>query len=67
VITIANVVIAPQDLIFADNDGVVVIPAKFEERIMEALIEKMNMENKVAEEIAKYASAIDIINQVGAF
>ncbi len=35
-----GVTISPSDLIFADNDGVVVIPVAYENKIMKAIIEK---------------------------
>ena len=66
-IIIAGVTINPNDLLFADNDGIVVIPAKHEEKIMDAITEKLNMENTVSREIIKYSSPMDIVNKVGAF
>lgn len=66
-ISIQGVSISPNDLIFADNDGVVVIPAKYEETIINAIIEKIGMENEVASEISKYSDPTDIVNNIGAF
>jgi len=66
-ITIADVKINPNDLVFADNDGIVIIPAKNEEKIIDAIIEKLSMENAVSKEIIKYSNPIDIVNTVGAF
>jgi len=66
-ITIAGIRIDPNDLVFADNDGIVVIPAKHEEKIMDAITEKLSMENAVSREIIKYSSPMDIVNTVGAF
>jgi regulator of RNase E activity RraA len=66
-ITVAGVKIDPNDLLFADNDGIVVIPAKCEEKIMNAITEKLNMENEVSKEIIKYSNPMDIVNSTGAF
>jgi CMP-N-acetylneuraminic acid synthetase/regulator of RNase E activity RraA len=66
-ICISGVPICPQDLVFADNDGVIVIPAEFEKKILDAVMEKVSMENNVAREIARYADPLDIIRKIGAF
>ena len=66
-ITIAGVRIAPNDLLFADNDGIVIIPARHEEKIMDAITEKLSMENAVSREIIKYSSPMDIVKKIGAF
>lgn len=66
-IAIAGVKIDPNDLVFADNDGIVVIPAKHEGKIMDAITEKLGMENAVSREIMKYTDPMDIVNTVGAF
>lgn len=66
-IAIAGVKINPNDLIFADDDGIIVIPAKHEEEIMDAIIEKINIENNVLKEIMMNKNPIDILNTVGAF
>jgi CMP-N-acetylneuraminic acid synthetase/regulator of RNase E activity RraA len=66
-ITVAGVKIDPNDLLFADNDGIVVIPAKHEEKIMDAITEKLSMENAVSKEIMKYSNPVDIVNSIGAF
>lgn len=67
IIHVFGVKISPSDLIFADNDGVVVIPAIHEEEIMKAIIEKVSMENDVASEIARYSNPLDIVEKVGEF
>jgi regulator of RNase E activity RraA len=66
-ITIHGVEISPSDLVFADNDGVVVIPAKHETEIINAVIEKISMENNVVSEIARYSEPMDIVERIGAF
>lgn len=66
-ITIHGVEISPSDLVFADNDGVVVIPAKHETEIINAVVEKISMENNVVSEIARYSEPMDIVERIGAF
>lgn len=66
-ICIHGVEISPSDLVFADNDGIVVIPAKHEKKIINAVIEKLSMENNVSSEIAKYSDPMDIVEKIGAF
>lgn len=66
-INIKGVEISPSDLIFADNDGIVVIPSRQEKLILNAVIEKLSMENNVSSEIAKYSDPLDIVNTIGAF
>ena len=66
-INVFGVTISPSDLIFADNDGVVVIPVAYENKIMKAIIEKIGMENNVASEIARYSNPLDIVEKIGEF
>ena len=66
-IRIKGVEISPSDLSFADNDGIVVIPSRKENIILNALIEKLSMENNVSSEIARYSDPMDIVNNIGAF
>ena len=66
-ICIDGVSISPSDLIFADNDGVVVIPANHEREIIQSIIEKVQMENEVATEIARSTDPMEIVNKIGEF
>lgn len=66
-ICIDGVSISPSDLIFADNDGVVVIPANNEKEIIQSIIEKVQMENDVATEIAKSTDPMEIVYKIGEF
>ena len=66
-IYIQGVEISPSDLVFADNDGIVVIPAKYEKKIITDVLEKLSMENNVTCEIAKFADPMDIVEKIGAF
>lgn len=66
-INISNVEIKPNDLIFADNDGIVVIPKNIEDRLFEMIVESFVKENKVLTAIIKGDSPADIINNIGLF
>ena len=51
-----GVVVKPGDLIFAEPDGVVVVPAEIEDGIIAAALEKVESEDAVRDELAKGAS-----------
>lgn len=51
-----GVVVKPGDLIFAESDGVVVVPAEIEEAVIAAALEKIEKEDTVRDELAKGAS-----------
>jgi 4-hydroxy-4-methyl-2-oxoglutarate aldolase len=46
-----GVVVRPGDLVFAEPDGVVVVPAEVEEAIVSAALEKVGTEDRVREEL----------------
>jgi regulator of RNase E activity RraA len=50
-IQIGAVRIAPGDLIFADEEGVLIIPREVEEAAISAALDKVATENEVAEAI----------------
>ena len=66
-ICIDGVEISPSDLVFADNDGVIVIPSRYEKIIIQAIIKKVQMENDVATEIAKSTDPMEIVSKIGEF
>jgi 4-hydroxy-4-methyl-2-oxoglutarate aldolase len=47
-----GVVVRPGDLVFAEPDGVVVVPAEIEEAVVSAALEKVGREDRVREELA---------------
>ena len=51
-----GVVVKPGDLIFAEPDGVVVVPAEIEEAVISAALEKVEKEDNVRDELAQGAS-----------
>ncbi|MCD7956293.1 MAG: cytidyltransferase [Lachnospiraceae bacterium] len=66
-IQIQGVIISPNDLIFADGDGIVVIPRKKEKEVISLLLNKITSERSVASEIVKNTDPKAIINKVGEF
>jgi 4-hydroxy-4-methyl-2-oxoglutarate aldolase len=51
-----GVVVRPGDLIFAEPDGVVVVPSEVEEEVVSAALEKVGKEDRVREELAAGSS-----------
>ena len=51
-----GVAVRPGDLVFAEPDGVVVVPAEIEEGVVTAALEKVGKEDRVREELAGGAS-----------
>ncbi|MHB9012194.1 MAG: RraA family protein [Ignavibacteriaceae bacterium] len=52
-ITIGGVKISPGDLVFADMDGIIVIPKVVENEVIEGVIKRINTENIVRKELAE--------------
>jgi 4-hydroxy-4-methyl-2-oxoglutarate aldolase len=48
-----GVVVRPGDLVFAEADGVVVVPAEIEEEVISAALEKVEREDTVREDLAR--------------
>jgi regulator of RNase E activity RraA len=66
-VTIAGLPVAPGDLIFADADGVVVIPKKHEQRVIELAMETISNESRISRDIALNVPAGRIVSANGAF
>jgi regulator of RNase E activity RraA len=60
-----GVVVRPGDLIFAEPDGVVVVPAEIEDGIIAAALEKIEREDTVRDELAKGASLAEAWKRYG--
>ncbi len=60
-----NVNVNPNDLVFGDLDGVVIIPQDMESDIVEQAIDRVYGENKVRKAIESGMSAKDAFNQYG--
>ena len=50
---IANVYVESGDLIFGDNDGVVIVPSKITDEVIKKALEKVSSENTVREELKR--------------
>ena len=66
-IKLGEIKVHPGDLIFADNDGIIVIPRKYEQVIIKRAIETINKEKNVVNEIVLGRTAKNIIKEVGTF
>lgn len=66
-ITLFGKRIQPGDLIFADNEGIVIIPRKNEKEIMAEVFKRISNENHILFDIACGRNVKDIINSYGAF
>ncbi|NJE29248.1 cytidyltransferase [Megamonas funiformis] len=66
-IKLGEIKVHPGDLIFADSDGVIVIPRKYEQIVIERAIETINKEKNVINEIVLGRTAKNIVKEVGAF
>ncbi len=66
-ICIDGILISPDDLIFGDNDGIVVIPKQYEEMILKRVFEVIKIENNILFDIANGADIDSLINNNGFF
>lgn len=64
-VSIGGVRIEPGDLIFADADGVVVVPRAVEQAALAQALDKVTAENRVREEIRAGASAVEVFRKYG--
>src|SRR4029079_16147283 len=64
-VSIGGVQIEPGDLVFADADGVVVVPRAVEQAALDQAWEKVTAENRVREEIRSCASASEVFRKYG--
>jgi CMP-N-acetylneuraminic acid synthetase/regulator of RNase E activity RraA len=66
-ITLDGIAIQPNDLIFADEDGVVVVPQVFEAQIIAMAVEKASSEKHLIADICKNANIESLIRKYGFF
>lgn len=66
-IRLKGIDILPGDLIFGDNDGIIVIPKKYEKVVIDRAIETIHKEKNVLANITVGISASSIIQNVGVF
>lgn len=66
-VTIGSRRVDPGDLVFADTDGVVVIPAKYEQQVIALAMETISKESGISRDIAANVPARRILSARGAF
>lgn len=66
-ITICGVDVLPNDLIFADNDGIVVIPRAYEKVVLKKASETITKEKNILTDIISGLKTDDIISNNGEF
>ncbi len=66
-IEIDSVVIEPSDLIFADQDGIVVIPRKYEIQVLGGAISIMAAEKKIVEDVCQDVDLDSLVIKHGFF
>lgn len=66
-ISLFGINIFPNDLIFADNDGIVVIPRKIEDSILKAAFEVVSKEKNIVKEIISNLDLESILYNNGVF
>lgn len=66
-ISLDGIRIMPSDLIFADNDGVVVIPRKHETEILKRAIQNSMKESKILEDICSDIQVESLVDRHGFF
>jgi regulator of RNase E activity RraA len=64
-VEIDGVQFSPGDLVFADRDGIVVVPQSVEPKVIELAFAKVTGENKVRDAIRKGMSAVDAYRTFG--
>jgi regulator of RNase E activity RraA len=60
-----DVLVRPGELVFADYDGVVVVPRDVEEDVLRLAAEKVGKENATRRELLKGRSLRDVFNEFG--
>ena len=66
-IELDGIPVAPSDLIFADKDGIVVIPRKFETKILGMAMSRMQSENKIVSDICSDVKVEGLVEKYGFF
>src|SRR5690554_1315604 len=64
-VEVGDVLVSPGDIVFADYDGVVVIPKDAEDEVIRLAIEKVQRENATREELLKGAYLKDVYAKYG--
>ena len=64
-VTLGGVRVEPGELILADDDGLVVVPAALETEAIARAAEKVTAEDRVRDEIRAGASAVEVFRKYG--
>lgn len=64
-VEIDGITFSPGDLVFADEDGIVVIPQKIEEEVIQKALDKIKAENITRDEIRRGMKATEAYNKYG--
>src|SRR5262249_41508154 len=64
-IRVGDCVVRPGDYVFADVDGIVVVPAELAEQVFPRALEKVSGENHVRHELAAGRSAREVFAEYG--
>lgn len=59
-ITIGGVNVNPGDLVFADLDGIIIIPKAAEQEVIDRVLDRVSTENTVRKELAKGKSMSEV-------
>ncbi len=66
-ISIQGVTVKPGDLVFGDNDGIVIIPKKYEEEILTRAFKTISKEIQVRTSITNGVNTFQILENIGLF
>lgn len=66
-IRVGNIMVRPGDLIFGDYDGVIVIPKKMENKVLQMAFDSINKEERVISSITVGDAARSILKNIGVF
>lgn len=66
-IELQGVKVRPGSLVFADSEGVIVVPEQIERQVIEAVHDRVSKEKRILVDIAVGRSAHDIMREHGAF
>ena len=66
-INLFGVKVSPGDLIFADNDGVVIIPLRYQNMVIKKALETIEKEKNILLKITTGSNQMDLLKDVGEF
>lgn len=66
-IKVDGVKVSPNDLIFGDNDGIIIIPKKYEDKILKKAFEVIKTENNILVDIANGVDVNQLTKEHGFF